>query len=188
MAKGHVPTEAEMVGEKFGDFEVVGPAPKKKAYPNSLMWRCKCACGQIRDLPTGALKGPKWNDCGCKARRPKYRNWKGVGDLSGAHWRKIVNRAKRAGIPLTIAIEDAWEQYVRQSGQCALTGLPLTLVTNQNEAVGVQTASLDRRDSSRGYEKGNIQWVHQVVNLMKLDHDQDNFIDWCALVARHNNA
>lgn len=50
-----------------------------------------------------------------------------------------------------------------------------------------QTASLDRIDSSKGYVLGNIQWVHKDINKMKLDYDQDYFIDICRRIAEYNS-
>jgi hypothetical protein len=48
------------------------------------------------------------------------------------------------------------------------------------------TASIDRIDSSKGYEEGNIQWVHKHVNFMKRTYSQDYFIDMCKKIAEHN--
>ncbi len=52
---------------------------------------------------------------------------------------------------------------------------------------GERTASLDRIDSSKGYTKDNIQWVHKHVNLMKHKFDQKYFVDICKLIANHEN-
>ena len=46
------------------------------------------------------------------------------------------------------------------------------------------TASLDRIDSNKGYVEGNVQWVHVDVNYMKLDYDQDYYINICRLIAK----
>jgi hypothetical protein len=48
------------------------------------------------------------------------------------------------------------------------------------------TASLDRIDSSKGYEEGNIQWVHKHINFMKRTYSQEYFIDMCKKVADNN--
>jgi hypothetical protein len=45
------------------------------------------------------------------------------------------------------------------------------------------TASLDRIDSSNGYEVGNIQWVHVMVNMCKNKYAQDVFVKMCKSVA-----
>jgi len=46
----------------------------------------------------------------------------------------------------------------------------------------VNTASLDRIDSSKGYESGNIQWVHKQLNNMKQALPENEFFEWIKLV------
>jgi hypothetical protein len=49
------------------------------------------------------------------------------------------------------------------------------------------TASLDRIDSSKSYNKNNIQWVHKDVNKMKWAFNQNHFIKFCKLIANQDN-
>lgn len=62
-------------------------------------------------------------------------------------------------------------------GFCSLTGWEIDMSYNND------TASLDRKDSSKGYTKDNIQWVHSMVNMSKNKYDQNKFIDMCIAVA-----
>ena len=50
----------------------------------------------------------------------------------------------------------------------------------------VGTASLDRIDSTKGYTKNNIQWVHKTINKMKNVLHDEEFIQWCNLIANYN--
>ncbi|MGJ4945118.1 hypothetical protein ACQR1W_31470 [Bradyrhizobium sp. HKCCYLS1011] len=43
-------------------------------------------------------------------------------------------------------------------------------------------------DSSKGYAAGNVQWIHKDLNHMKLDFDQDYFVEMCMRVADHHRA
>ena len=56
-------------------------------------------------------------------------------------------------------ILDLWDI---QNGKCALTGVPLSLKTNDLTAI-----SIDRIDSKKGHIKGNVQIVCQWVNYAK---------------------
>lgn len=49
------------------------------------------------------------------------------------------------------------------------------------------TASLDRIDSNKGYNKENIQWVHKYINKMKMDFNQDYYIEMCRKVSNYEN-
>ena len=63
--------------------------------------------------------------------------------------------------------------FEEQNETCALSGIKLDR----------KNMSLDRIDSSIGYVKGNLQWVHKIINRMKTDLSQDEFINLCKLVA-----
>ena len=47
-------------------------------------------------------------------------------------------------------------------------------------------ASIDRVDSMKSYEEGNLQFVHKDVNIMKNKYDQDYFIEVCKLIANNH--
>ena len=116
----------------------------------------------------------------------KHYGWTGFGKISGSLWSRILISAKERNIEVNITIEEAWNQYIIQDGLCALTGLKLELedqywVKDNNKVTG----SLDRIDSTKGYNKDNIQWVHKRINFMKLDSTQQDFIQWCDLVSNY---
>ena len=67
--------------------------------------------------------------------------------------------------------------YVTYDGLCRLTGWPISL------AYGQSTASLDRKNSKLGYEAGNIQWVHVMVNMCKNKYDEALFVEMCCAIA-----
>ena len=46
------------------------------------------------------------------------------------------------------------------------------------------TASIDRKDNSLGYVKGNIQWVHKDVNALKSNFKEKYFLKLCKLIVR----
>ena len=51
----------------------------------------------------------------------------------------------------------------------------------------ITTASLDRIDSKKGYIKGNLQWVHKDLNIMKNSYPNQYFIEMCKKVANANS-
>lgn len=92
--------------------------------------------------------------------------------------------------------DNLWNLMVKQNHKCALSGLDITLskgknvvmTTNQNNLdYSGWTASLDRVDSKKGYIKGNVQWVHRHVNIMKNSYDEDYFKKLCRLIIKYDN-
>ena len=92
-------------------------------------------------------------------------------------------QAKQREIECDITIEDLHTLWLKQNGKCALTNISLELKYRNKSK---QTASIDRKDSSKSYTINNIQWVHKNINYMKMDLEQQEFIDMCILVAKHN--
>lgn len=85
-----------------------------------------------------------------------------------------------------ITIEDIWDQYIKQGGVCALSGLPIEFNPYFIRDGRKQTASVDRIDSAIGYTKSNIQIIHKDINWMKNVFNQDYFIETCKRVSRRH--
>lgn len=158
-------------------------------------WICKCECGVICRKERRNILSGKSNSCGCLTRRTGNTNpgWKGYGEIPAHFFTQIKvsasgNKGKnrtRIVIPktFTITIEDIWNLFLIQERKCALTGIPLQF--GSPKANIETTASLDRIDSSKGYELNNVQWVHKDINYMKNNYDQNYFIEMCKLVANN---
>ena len=93
-------------------------------------------------------------------------------------WNRIVTRFKE----VNITIQEAWDLFLEQDRKCALTGLDIVFGPRDK---GGNTASLDRIDSTKGYIKGNVQWVHKDINRMKFDLNQERFIELCKKVTEY---
>lgn len=98
---------------------------------------------------------------------------KPVGDKQRLY-NRFRKSANNRGIAWSINFDDFCEVY---DGTCALTGWEI------NMDYGTGTASLDRIDSTKGYEKGNVQWVHTMVNMSKNKYTQCDFVKMCEAVA-----
>jgi len=89
--------------------------------------------------------------------------------------------AKKFNYDHNITTRDLIELWYKQDGLCALTGLPLSLVS-QKGIRNYDLISLDRINSSLGYVIGNVQFVLFRVNVMKSNLDQKVFVDLCGLI------
>lgn len=81
-----------------------------------------------------------------------------------------------------MSVDDIADIYEAQNGKCALTGWSVVFpeIGHPQEA----DASLDRIDSTKPYQKDNIQIVHKLVNMMKSKYSQEQFVEVCKAVAR----
>ena len=180
-------SKVDLAGQKFHSLMAIRPTQDRTSY--GVVWECICECGNSTTAVAYALKSGRRKSCGCKDKRTGQNHfaYSGYEGITGFAWNQIRNSAKHRHIQFCISIEDAWDVFVNQHGICALTGEPLHLATNTKELLQKkQTASLDRIDSSKGYEKGNIQWVRKEINQMKLDMSQEEFVTWCQVVDHYN--
>jgi hypothetical protein len=106
---------------------------------------------------------------------------------------KSITNSIRSGAKYRNLVYELNEDYLynlffQQNCKCKLSGVEIALPSDYLEfSTGVHTASLDRIDSSKGYIKGNVQWVHKKVNIMKQDMSDSEFIEWCRTISRHNS-
>lgn len=108
--------------------------------------------------------------------------------------RKFVNRlhqkvksdAKtRRHLEFTVTVDELVELYLKQAGQCALTGWPLEWHSGGNYRGGKnpRVLTMDRIDSQSGYVIGNIQLTCLQANILKAAMSQQDFVDFCRAVA-----
>ncbi len=184
----------DIKGKKFGKLTAIKPIKSNKY--QQMVWLFKCDCGNEKEIPlswvTRKDKGIK--SCGCLRHRPSIR-WKGYGDISGTYWGSLQRNSKKStskrskNIKFNISIKDAWDLFLKQNKKCALTGVELKFNRQyaNNPNGKEQTASLDRIDSNKDYTLNNIQWVHKIVNKMKMNLNEKDFINWCKLIIATNN-
>jgi len=112
----------------------------------------------------------------------------GYGEITGTLWARIRGNAKTREISFAITVAEAWDLFLAQKRRCALSGRILIFSPHRSciDPV-VQTASLDRIDSSCGYVSGNLQWVHKDVNLAKRKLTNEAFVQLCEEVVRHHD-
>jgi hypothetical protein len=184
-----MPKKVDLTGVRFGRLVVVKRLQAVR--DGSILWECHCDCGNLVQASTRHLNRKKnyIRSCGCNQtynrKGKEHPQWKGAGDISGHWWSQRIGRefsTNRAKLEVTITPEYIWDLFVRQEGRCALSGTSLQIHNNPK----VNTASLDRIDSSQGYTPDNVQWVHKVVNMMKGTYDQQVFVDMCSAVAKHS--
>lgn len=169
-----------LLGKVFGRLTVLRYTGRDHLHRHT--YACACACGNTTTACRDALivQGGK-KSCGCSRRRPP--TWTGCGEIGGWFWHQIERGAVARGLPFDLSIKVAWALYEAQGRRCALTGVPLMFAPTCKRAVE-RTASLDRIDNARGYEVGNVQWVHKDVNLMRGQITVSDFIQWCNRITR----
>ncbi len=174
----------DLTGELFGKLTVLQESHR---HPKSgvVHWSCQCLCGKIFNTSGLSLRAGRVKSCGATKCRP---NNNGYEDISRGYFSKIKTRAKEKELSFTITIQQIWDLFIQQDKKCYITGEALTLYPGSRKtAKNYQSASLDRIDSSKGYEMENVAWVHKRINAMKLDMSLNEFVAWCNRVTKYKN-
>lgn len=98
--------------------------------------------------------------------------------------RKVFSSCHRSKHGCSIVFGDLQELWIKQNGKCAVSGLSMT---TGNDVFNMTKISLDRIDSTKGYDIDNIRLVCWWVNLAKWRLDNEEFVNWCIIVAKANN-
>jgi hypothetical protein len=115
--------------------------------------------------------------CGYSNKGEKNPSWKGFGKIPRSKITRIQHGAKVRNINYNLNIEYLSKLFDEQDSKCFYTNLPLSFNDN--------TASLERIDSNKGYEKDNVVWVHKNLNIMKRDLSIEEFLNICKLVVEN---
>lgn len=199
-AELHAEVHEGMAGEAEGYLIVDGqsdwlaPIPHKRTKARArrdpvhgVLWRCK-ECGQWKPGDAyswrnraGRKPEPRIRCKPCRnARSVKYRakqRRSGVEGLITNRLRDVRARAKHLGMTFDLDLPYLLDLYVKQGGLCRWTGKRMDIETGSKDIV-----SVDRIDSSKGYEKGNVCLCTRRINVMKSDMDAEEFQRICGLV------
>ena len=127
----------------------------------------------------------KRRSCGCRESVTKENNnsWSGCGEIYGQYFNSIQCRARRKNFKFNLTIEYLWQLFLSQNKKCVYSGE--TLKFYGRKFSGKTTASLDRINSSKGYEIGNVQWIHKDINKMKNVYSENYFFELVKKIYEH---
>jgi AP2 domain len=161
---------SKLEGQQFHDWLVISRLPNRNG---GGLWLCRCKCGNERQVSASNLRSGSSKccfECG-------HNKTVETSVIPSSWWYSTMDQAKVRNHVWDIDEEYALDVLVKQNYRCALTGITLRFTP--------RNASLDRIDSRLGYCKGNVQWVHKHINMMKYKYSQDYFVRMCNLVANN---
>lgn len=196
------------INDKYGDWLVLDCYTRPRIsssgnnYFQSLVKALCTKCNTVWiDVQPSALRNGRSKSCRiCGPKRliktKEQQDFQYDSDfISGIFWNQIKTSAKVRGLKLEVTKSDLQDLARRQNFKCALTGLPILFLKSHWKRKKLLTseelrrlASLDRIDSGKGYVTGNLQWVAKIVNLMKLNTNQKEFIEICKLISTHHDS
>jgi energy-coupling factor transporter ATP-binding protein EcfA2 len=143
------------------------------------------SCDSWLPLPNFASSSRAWDQLVSRCRRcaSKYNaaRWAHEREQTFEMLAKRFERnARLRGIAWNLTAERIRDLFSEQKGLCWFSGEPMTMRRGSDE-----TVSIDRLDSSGGYEVGNAVLCCAAVNIMKNDHTPAAFVEWATKIATH---
>jgi hypothetical protein len=185
----------EIIGKRFNRLVVIADSGKRTKQRTRIM-RCLCDCGNYKEIAREKLRhGTK--SCGCLKKenlKPRYgefhENWQGFEDISKSFSSRIKACAKQRNLEYNLTEAYLWELFVAQNKSCVYSGIKLEMpkhVRKLRDKYDGNLASLDRKDNTRGYVEGNVQWICKRLNYMKHTMSETEFLQWINAVSQHIN-
>lgn len=170
------------IGSVINNWKVINIATEKTTHGAYLI-PVECQnCGNRENKALYSLKKSKCFTCTVAKRRQVDSG------MSVNLFNRIKDGATKRGLEFSITASEIVELFNKQQGKCALSGVEIffdiSSKTHQKRSKNT-TASLDRKDSAKGYVMSNLQWIHKKINIMKMDMDESQFIDFCDLISKH---
>jgi hypothetical protein len=178
-------------GQRLGASVITGYASRVSDRATLVWLLCDCSNPHMR-LLVSVMQGCKLSCESCIAKRMEGRYAdpeKLNAALLNTYWVKLLKQASVRGLPVTTSKESLMSLMEKQGFKCAMTGLPISFPPDKHRPgwkVENNKASLDRIDSKKGYEDGNVQWVVRELNMMKGTLSVERFVELCkAVSSRH---
>lgn len=162
----------------------------QRARPKAVVFEFECeSCHQLHKRKANAQSKAvrERKICWLCSRRAKLDakggrpvNYTGSKHFAGKTLAMWKHSAGRRNHVWDVDKDQLDNQYSKQGGLCALTGLKMG-----GGSKSPYRPSIDRIDSSKGYFADNVQFVCSVVNVMKNKISEPEFIRLCGLIARN---
>lgn len=177
--KNHPNQLINEIGNKYGKLTVIRRAKNKGT---KAQWVCLCECGKENIVTGTDLRSGHTGSCGCGKQ-----TWKSLPEGQGAFnsaYSGYVRSAKRRNIDFNIT-KNQFKEITQNI--CYYCGKEPTSPIRQERHNGkFPFNGIDRLDSSKGYEIGNVVACCFNCNQAKMKMTESEFYLWIDRVYNHS--
>lgn len=114
----------------------------------------------------------------CVIAKQVERSYKSMNNVPEKYIQHMLYKKERSAI----SKEYILELLEKQNGKCAISGIEMTFIKIPGHPKVHTNLSIDRIDSSKGYEVGNVHLVCAIVNIMKNTLSLEELKWWCTKI------
>jgi hypothetical protein len=185
--------DQKLIGKTFGNLLVIGYAG---SYKKHKKWVCKCIhCGKEKILRDDKLKKIKHTDCKCIKKESVVLTTEYI---------PIEDRQTKTQYSLYSCLVRRHKKRTGSSDRVIDYKTFIELIESPCEYCGVERSNsrkdrsykntrfiykyngIDRIDSSKGYEKGNVVSCCKTCNAAKSNMSREDFLSWIKRVYKHS--
>lgn len=168
------------IGNVYGKLTVIGRGPNKfkkngKRDP-SIIWVCKCECGNVALVRAGCLRDGNSKSCGCvRKERLLKANTKPAGVAACNSAISIaMGNARRRGFEWKLSRDEAINLMEKDCHYCGSPPKNTTVTRNFT----LKYSGIDRVDNSLGYFPENCVPCCFICNTAKSNQSLSDFKNW----------
>lgn len=150
-------SKGNIAGKRFGKLIALCKVGKDKH--GAIIWKCKCDCGNYKEVAYNQLKRGKIKSCGCSSHVGRY-----IHGLYGTRIRSVHKGMMRRCFCKT---DDNYKNYGARgitvcdewTGEKGLENFYEWAIKNGYS----DNLTLDRKDNNKGYSPDNCRWADKVT-------------------------
>lgn len=174
----------DLSGKRFGRLTVIEFSHSRKIGVSTgtiCYWKCICDCGNVSSVAAESLTSGHTKSCGCLNREIISK------PLGVASFNLLLSgyrrNATKRGVTFSIS-EEEFKNLTKEN--CFYCGKePLQTISKKTNGEYVYNG-IDRLDSSKGYDKGNVVPCCGRCNQGKMDLQLEEFFLWIEQVYNHS--
>lgn len=170
--------EYDLSEKSIGDLLVLKRLGTHKS-SKSVLYQCKCICGNIVELTSKAIQRRKIKNCGCKSIPGK----KLTGNLSSLH--KLISSYKANAKKKKLSFSLSENQCVALfNGNCYYCNDKPSRIFKHKKCSGEPLIynGIDRIFNNKGYDVDNVVSCCTTCNYKKRETDHDKFLEWVSKI------